>query len=176
MFESAELGHAIDKETLRREEPQLREALLDAQYELLEKGAFPVSSSSAASTAPARARRSTCSTSGWTRATSTPTRSASRPTRSASGPRMWRFWRALPPQGQDRDLLRVLVHASRSSAASCGEMQGAGLDQAIEEIVRFEQMLADEGALLLKFWFHLSKEQQKKRLKGSRRTRRRAGG
>src|SRR5258706_862765 len=37
--------------------------------------------------------------------------------------------------------------------------------QSIEEIVRFEKMLADEGALLLKFWFHLSKEKQKKRLK-----------
>jgi hypothetical protein len=31
MFESAELGHAIDKERHAREEPVLREALLDAQ-------------------------------------------------------------------------------------------------------------------------------------------------
>ena len=37
--------------------------------------------------------------------------------------------------------------------------------QSIEEINRFEQMLADEGALILKFWFHLSKDAQKKRLK-----------
>ena len=38
-------------------------------------------------------------------------------------------------------------------------------DQAIAEVVRFERMLADEGTLILKFWFHLSKSQQKKRLK-----------
>ncbi len=31
--------------------------------------------------------------------------------------------------------------------------------------MRFERMLTDEGALLLKFWFHLSKDRQKKRLK-----------
>ena len=30
---------------------------------------------------------------------------------------------------------------------------------------RFEQMLIDEGALILKFWMHLSKEAQRKRLK-----------
>ena len=34
MFESAELGHKIDKETFRKEVPELRAALLDAQFEL----------------------------------------------------------------------------------------------------------------------------------------------
>ncbi len=42
MFESAELGHKIDKETFRQKEPILREALLDAQLELVEKKSFPV--------------------------------------------------------------------------------------------------------------------------------------
>ena len=34
MFESAEIGHFIDKETYDREAPALREALLEAQFEL----------------------------------------------------------------------------------------------------------------------------------------------
>ncbi len=34
----------------------------------------------------------------------------------------------------------------------------------MEEIVRFERMLVDEGALILKFWFHLSKKSQRRRL------------
>ena len=42
MFESAELGHAIDKETFDREVPALREALLEAQFELKQQGRFPV--------------------------------------------------------------------------------------------------------------------------------------
>ena len=32
-------------------------------------------------------------------------------------------------------------------------------------ISRFERMLTDEGALILKFWFHLSQKAQKRRLK-----------
>jgi hypothetical protein len=43
MFESAELGHKIDKETFREEEPKLRAALLDAQDLISARtGSFPV--------------------------------------------------------------------------------------------------------------------------------------
>ena len=42
MFESAELGHKIDKKTYDAEVPALREALLDAQFELAEQARFPV--------------------------------------------------------------------------------------------------------------------------------------
>ena len=42
MFESAEIGHAIDKETYDAEVPALREALLEAQFELRQKANFPV--------------------------------------------------------------------------------------------------------------------------------------
>jgi hypothetical protein len=40
MFESASLKHKVDKATFRREEPKLREALLNAQYDLKQKGSF----------------------------------------------------------------------------------------------------------------------------------------
>ena len=42
MFESAEIGRSIDKETFEAEEPALREALLEAQYELKQQARFPV--------------------------------------------------------------------------------------------------------------------------------------
>jgi polyphosphate kinase 2 (PPK2 family) len=42
MFESAELGHKIDKETFKVEEPKLRAALLETQEQLRENGSFPV--------------------------------------------------------------------------------------------------------------------------------------
>ena len=42
MFESAEIDHAIDKETYEAEEPALREALLEAQFELQQQRRFPV--------------------------------------------------------------------------------------------------------------------------------------
>ena len=42
MFESAEIGRSIDKETYEAEAPALREALLEAQYELQQQGRFAV--------------------------------------------------------------------------------------------------------------------------------------
>jgi polyphosphate kinase 2 (PPK2 family) len=76
---------------------------------------------------------------------------------------MWRYWRALAPKGKigvlfgswytDPIVQRVL-----------GDLKSASLDKKIDDIVHFERMLAREGVLLLKFWFHLSKEKQKKRL------------
>ena len=35
------------------------------------------------------------------------------------------------------------------------------LDQRLDEVNRFEAMLTDEGVLLIKFWFHLSRARQK---------------
>ena len=42
MFESAEIGHSISTSRFKREAPKLREALLEAEYRLLEKPEFPV--------------------------------------------------------------------------------------------------------------------------------------
>ena len=41
MFESAEIGHAIDKDTFEAEVPALREALLEVQYELQQQCIHP---------------------------------------------------------------------------------------------------------------------------------------
>src|SRR3546814_18580205 len=47
-----------------------------------------------------------------------------------------------------------------------GQIKDPRLDQAINGAERLEKMLCDEGALIFKFWFHLSKKQMKARLKG----------
>ena len=44
-------------------------------------------------------------------------------------------------------------------------MRRSELDERLDDINRFEAMLVNEGALVLKFWFHLSKDGQKTRLK-----------
>jgi polyphosphate:AMP phosphotransferase len=45
-----------------------------------------------------------------------------------------------------------------------GKLSRAELDRALGRIAFFEQMLVDGGALLVKFWLHLSKKGQRKRL------------
>ncbi|HEY8047881.1 MAG TPA: polyphosphate:AMP phosphotransferase, partial [Ramlibacter sp.] len=42
MFESAEIGHRIEKKDYKERVPVLRSALLDAQYELLKQARSPV--------------------------------------------------------------------------------------------------------------------------------------
>ena len=42
MFESAELGHRISKAVWKKDVPALREALLDAQLDLLQSKRFPL--------------------------------------------------------------------------------------------------------------------------------------
>ena len=42
MFESAELGHAVDKKAYDEAVPELRAQLLDAQFDLLESASFSV--------------------------------------------------------------------------------------------------------------------------------------
>jgi polyphosphate:AMP phosphotransferase len=75
---------------------------------------------------------------------------------------LWRFWRSLPPQGQlgifDRSWYgRVLVERVENFATE------AEWRRAYDEINGFERQLADWGAVILKFWLHLSPEEQLRR-------------
>ena len=72
-------------------------------------------------------------------------------------PPMWRFWRALPPRGRIGMLFGSWYTAPIVDRVF-GRTKKGDLERAVDEIVRFEKMLAHEGALLIKFWFHLSKD------------------
>ncbi len=76
---------------------------------------------------------------------------------------MWRYWRALPPKGKI-GILFGAWHTEPVLSRVFRKITNSEFEKRIAEIMRFEQMLADEGTLLLKFWFHLTKKQQKKRL------------
>jgi polyphosphate:AMP phosphotransferase len=77
---------------------------------------------------------------------------------------MWRFWRALPPKGKIGIFLGSWYTWPILNRVM-GRTKTADLDQSLERAKRLEQMLVAEGALILKFWMHLSKEKQEKRLK-----------
>jgi len=78
-------------------------------------------------------------------------------------PRMWRYWRSLPAKGKIGILFGSWYTDPIIERVS-GDIKTSELHHQIDEIVRFEKMLAHEGVLLLKFWFHLSKDKQKQRL------------
>lgn len=164
MFESAELSHTIDKETYTQQEPELRQALLDAQLELLERPTFSVilliSGADGAGKGAAIQRLYE-----WLDPRHLQTKAYGAPTdEERLRPRMWRYWRDLPPKGAIgvvfgswyNDPLRAHV---------LGEIDDLTVERELEAIRRFEQMLASEGALILKLWLHISRAEQKKRLK-----------
>jgi polyphosphate:AMP phosphotransferase len=164
LFESAELGHKIDKETWKREQPRLREDLLGAQFELLEKDNFSVLILIAG--VDGAGKGETVNTlNAWMDPRLIETHALEAPTdEELLFPPAWRFWRVLPPRGRIGILFGSWYTMPILNRVLNG-VDGPVLDQAIDDINRNERMLADEGTLLLKFWFHLSKKAQKKRLK-----------
>src|SRR5436190_9847376 len=164
MFESAELGHEIDRKTYAREMPKLREALLDAQFDLAESKSFQVIILIGG--VDGAGKGETVNTlNAWMDPRHIRTNAMGKPSdEEEERPPMWRFWRSLPPKGTIGVFFGSWYTVPILDRVY-GRTKTAGLEKSIGEIQRFEKMLADEGALILKFWFHLSKKEQATRLK-----------
>jgi polyphosphate:AMP phosphotransferase len=164
MFESAELGHEIDRETFRREVPVLRAALLDVQFDLLEKKEFPVVILISGVDGSGKGETINLLYS-WMDPRHISTLAFSAPTdEERERPYMWRYWRALPPKGKV-GIFAGSWYSQPIADRIAGGMKRSELEDVLGDINRFEAMLVNEGALVLKFWFHLSSAGQKKRLK-----------
>jgi polyphosphate:AMP phosphotransferase len=164
MFESAELGHRIDKDVWDREVPALREALLDAQFDLT-TAKFPVIILVAG--VDGAGKSETVNTlNEWMDPRHIQTHGLAEPSdEELERPYMWRYWRLLPPQGR-MGIFDGSWYTWPILERANGRTKTSDLDQDMARVARFEQMLIHEGALVLKFWMHLGKGEQKKRLKG----------
>ena len=164
MFESAELGHKISKETWKKEIPELREGLLDAQLDLLQSKKFPVIILVAGVDSAGKGGTVNILNE-WMDPRHIETHALRDLTdEELERPRMYRYWRVLPPKGKIGIFIGTWYSAPLVENVY-GDIKNAELDQRLERVVRFEKMLCDEGALVLKFWLHLSEDEQKKRLK-----------
>ncbi len=164
MFDSADLEHKVDKATYRHEVPKLREALLNAQFDLQQHGRFPVLVVIAGVEGAGKSETVNLLNE-WMDPRHIKTVAFDEPTsEERDRPRMWRYWQSLPPKGHV-GILFGAWHTEPIIDRVFGRSSNSDFDKRINEILRLEQMLADEGTLVLKFWFHLTKRQQKKRLK-----------
>ncbi|MEI7841461.1 MAG: polyphosphate:AMP phosphotransferase [Gallionellaceae bacterium] len=164
MFESAELGHKIDKATYDAEVPKLREALLDAQFDLAEKAKFPVIILIGGVDGAGRGETVNLLNE-WMDPRYIRTHGMGEPSdEEMERPMMWRFWQALPPKGRIGVFLGSWYTWPILNRVM-GFTKTAELDQSLERAKRLEKMLTDEGALIIKFWLHLSKDKQEARLK-----------
>ena len=164
MFESAELGHKIDKATYDAEVPKLREALLEAQLDLAKLAKFPVIILIGGVDGAGRGETVNLLNE-WMDPRFVQTHGMGEPSdEELDRPMMWRFWRALPPKGKIGVFLGSWYTWPILNRVM-GVTKTADLDQSLERAKRLEKMLTDEGALVLKFWMHLSRDKQEKRLK-----------
>ena len=100
MFESAELGHKIDKERYDREEPQLRSELLAAQYELVQRKSFRLVILIAGVDGAGKGETLNLLNE-WMDPRHIHTHAFDSPSdEERERPFMWRYWRALPPKGR----------------------------------------------------------------------------
>jgi polyphosphate:AMP phosphotransferase len=162
MFETAEVGHRVDRKEFAREELRLRARLLEAQRKL--RGAkFPVivivSGVEAAGKSEVVNRLN-----GWldTRGVQT-VAFWDESDEERERPAYWRFSRRLPPRGSIGILFGSWYTqpiVKRALKQSTREKFAAELTQ----IATLERMLTDDGALIVKLWFHLSKKAQEKRV------------
>lgn len=163
MFEAAEIAHKISKAEYRKAVPALRKALLDAQAEL--RARKPCAVILLVSGQDGAGKSETINTLyGWMDPHDLNTLAFSEPSdEEAERPALWRYWKSLPPRG------RIGIFAGSWYSTPIrehidGTLSTLALEARAEQINRFEAMLQNEGALILKFWFHLDKAAQKKRL------------
>ena len=79
-------------------------------------------------------------------------------------PPWWRFWRALPPRGKVGIFLGSW-YTDPIIRRVAGTLGKGAFQRELDRISFFERMLAEDGALIVKFWLHLSRKEQKKALK-----------
>ncbi len=163
MFESAELGQKVDKKTFEARVEELRVELINAQYDLREAD-FPVvilldGDDRSASIQALHEMHD------WMDGRYLETQALGPPTEDErERPVVWRYWSRLPRKG----CIAVFLDGWALEGIRrrvLGEIDDAEYGRWIEHVLRFEQMLVDDGMLIVKLWFHLPKKELKKRLK-----------
>ena len=163
MFEAAELGRQISKDDYKAQLPDLRAELLQVQF-ALSQTRHPVIIIISGVDAAGRGDVVNA-LSEWldTRGLQTISFEAASDEETERPP-YWRYWMSLPARG------RIGVYfgawyVDPILRTAYGDMSQVELDDELTKIRRFESLLIEDGAVILKFWLHLSKEQQTKRLK-----------
>jgi len=159
MFEAVELGREVDEDAFEARVPELREELLELQFRLrTARVSVVVVIAGTEGSGKGETVNELCE---WLDARAVATHALGRPSEEErERPEFFRFWRRLPPYG------RIAIffgswYARPILARSRGELTDLQLDSATRRIVDFERMLSHENVLLLKFWLHLSKDQQR---------------
>lgn len=163
MFESAEIGHSLSAHEYKKQVPGLREALLDEQFAVQQSkdralliivgGVDGAGKGDTINLLSSWLDPRQLDIHAFTAASDD----------ERARPPLYRYFRRLPAKGQigihfgswHSDL--ILQRAYRT-------ISRADMDAGLARVTQLEQMLAAEGIVLVKLWFHLSHDEQEKRL------------
>ncbi|MGJ0509540.1 MAG: polyphosphate:AMP phosphotransferase [Methylocystis sp.] len=164
MFESASLPHVMTKAEFLAVEAPLRERLLDAQFEVAERRRAAVlvliNGSDGAGKGEVVNRLYD-----WLDDHFVETLSYGRPTdEERARPGAWRYWRDMPAKGRIGLVLGSWHHRALRNRA-LGRLSRAAYDDVLENMIRAEEMLRNEGVHLLKIWLHMDEREARRRLK-----------
>ncbi len=163
MFEIAELGRKVRKRTFKAEEPGLHTALLRAQFALRDAKVPVIIIASGVEGAGKGAVVNRLHKWLDTRGVAThPLWDETDEERER--PAFWRFWRVMPARGT----IAILFGSWYTHPIADRALKRIGksaFQRRLHRIVELERLLVDDGALIVKFWFHLTHKQQRKQLK-----------
>ncbi len=160
MFEVAELKNKVSKAEYETEMSVIREQLLDVQQKL-EAAAVPVLIVIAGVDSAGKGDL-IGKLNEWLDPRFMRTHAFGYPSdEEQERPPHWRYWMSLPPRG------RVAIYAmgwyGQVLSDRLNERIGNGkLEKELSHINKLEKELSEDGALIIKFWLHLSKKQQQK--------------
>jgi polyphosphate:AMP phosphotransferase len=164
MFETAELGHRVPGKLYKKSVPVLRQELLELQRELGEIDYSQVILYFAGVDKAGKGETISL-LNGWMDARWLQTRAFGEPADvERERPEFWRYWLALPPRGR----IGMFLSAWYSPVVlgrALGTLSDEQFEKRLDRIVAFERALAEDGAVIVKFWMHLSREAQRRRLK-----------
>lgn len=162
MFRTAELGRKISKKDYKEQSIVLRQQLLTMQQALRKQGKSPAIVVFAGVDGAGKGETVNLLNE-WMDPRWIVTRAYDEPTQEErERPEYWRYWRDLPANGKIGLFLsswysRPVLDRVR------GKISLSEYDDYLQQILTFENSLVDDGAIILKFWMHLSKDAQKRR-------------
>ena len=163
MLEQIDLEQAVSKADYKRRMPELQARLYDLEHAVFTSGT-PVAivfegwaTAGKGSTINVLAER--LDPRGFRVMPITPPRTAE-----MRYPWLWRFWLKIPAKGQmvvyDTSWYRRVLIDRINKTVSKREWQAA-----YQDMVDFEEQLAADGTVILKFWLHISRKEQARRMK-----------
>lgn len=163
MFQTAELGRQVSKTDYKERELVLRQNLLALQQRLRSEGNFPVILDFAGVRGAGKGTSANLLNK-WMDARWIVTEAYNAPSdEEVERPVFWRFWRNMPPKGQ----IGIYLSGRYSNPLLdyvYGKTTSEEFHRQLKRINNFEKALTDDGAMVLKFWMHISADVQKERL------------